>query len=43
MILAEFTVTLFSLSKTMHNEKEPHILYTSVVKDSNSLNFYLSQ
>ena len=39
MILAKFNVTLFSLRKIMHNEKDPHIFYTAVVKDSKSLNF----
>lgn len=43
MILAKFSITLFSLSKSMLNKKELQILYASVVKDSNSLNFYLSQ
>lgn len=40
VILEESSATLFSLSMTTDNEREPHILYTSVVEDSNSLNFF---
>lgn len=40
VILEESSATLFSLSMTTNNEREPHILYTSVVEDSNSLNFF---
>lgn len=42
MILAEFSIILFSLSTTTNNDREPNILYISVVKDNNSPNFYLS-
>lgn len=40
VILEESSATLFSLSMTTNNEREPHILYASVAEDGNSLNLF---